>query len=63
MMQEVCNFSTCNVQGKRKLSVGVKFGNLPLEWQFLKQHHGVPNPLAHTYFGPRYHQKARILYS
>ena len=40
-------------QGKRKLSVDVDFRNVALPWQFLEKYHGVRNPLANTYFGPR----------
>merc|ERR1711962_1245538 len=38
--------------GKRKLQVQVEFGNVPLEWEYLNQYHGVRHPLAMTAFGP-----------
>merc|ERR1719370_191178 len=31
--------------GKRKLQVQVDFGNVPLEWEYLNQYHGVRHPL------------------
>merc|ERR1712200_91037 len=34
--------------GKRKLQVQVDFGNVPLEWEYLNQYHGVRHPLAMT---------------
>merc|ERR1719318_1442833 len=37
--------------GKRKLQVQVDFGNVPLEWEYLNQYHGVRHPLAMTAFG------------
>merc|ERR1719323_2229449 len=40
--------------GKRKLQVQVDFGNVPLEWEYLNQYHGVRHPLAMTVFGPKY---------
>merc|ERR1711928_15764 len=40
--------------GKRKLPVQVDFGNVPLEWEYLNQYHGVRHPLAMTAFGPKY---------
>merc|ERR1711962_1465949 len=40
--------------GKRKLQVQVVFGNVPLEWEYLNQYHGVRHPLAMTAFGPKY---------
>jgi len=40
--------------GKRKLQVQVDFGNVPLEWKYLNQYHGVRHPLAMTAFGPKY---------
>merc|ERR1712212_139628 len=40
--------------GKRKLQVQVDFGNIPLEWEYLNQYHGVRHPLAMTAFGPKY---------
>merc|ERR1719204_1444638 len=40
--------------GKRKLQVQVGFGNVPLEWEYLNQYHGVRHPLAMTAFGPKY---------
>merc|ERR1719494_239237 len=39
--------------GKRKLQVQVDFGNVPLEWEYLNQYHGVRHPLAMTAFGPQ----------
>merc|ERR1712029_1152388 len=40
--------------GKRKLQVQVDFGNVPLEWEYLNQHHGIRHPLSKTAFGPKY---------
>merc|ERR1719187_2368847 len=40
--------------GKRKLQVQVDLGNVPLEWEYLNQYHGVRHPLAMTAFGPKY---------
>merc|ERR1719193_2202089 len=40
--------------GKRKLQVQVDFGNVPSEWEYLNQYHGVRHPLAMTAFGPKY---------
>merc|ERR1719187_956903 len=40
--------------GKRKLTVSVNYGNIPLEYQFLQQYHGMPNPLSGTPLGPRF---------
>merc|ERR1711872_536702 len=40
--------------GKRKLQVQVDFGNVPLEWEYLNQYHGVRHPLTMTAFGPKY---------
>merc|ERR1719431_1526712 len=40
--------------GKRKLTVSVNYGNMPLEYQYLNQYHGFPNPLAGTPVGPRF---------
>merc|ERR1719320_551219 len=40
--------------GKRKLQVQVDFGNVPLEWEYLNQYHGVRHPLAMTAFGQKY---------
>merc|ERR1712240_863067 len=40
--------------GKRKFQVQVDFGNVPLEWEYLNQYHGVRHPLAMTAFGPKY---------
>merc|ERR550519_1818113 len=40
--------------GKRKLQVQVDFGNVPLEWEYLNQYHGVRHPLSITAFGPKY---------
>merc|ERR1719339_566114 len=34
--------------GKRKLTVSVNYGNMPLEYQYLNQYHGFPNPLVGT---------------
>merc|ERR1719309_920293 len=38
--------------GKRKLTVSVNYGNTPLEYQYLQQYHGMPNPLSGTPLGP-----------
>merc|ERR1719470_827692 len=40
--------------GKRKLTVSVNYGNMPLEYQYLNQYHGFPNPLVGTPMGPRF---------
>merc|ERR1712202_54790 len=40
--------------GKRKLTVSVNYGNTPLEYQYLNQYHGFPNPLSGTPLGPRF---------
>merc|ERR1719187_2088040 len=40
--------------GKRKLSVSVNYGNMPLEYQYLQQYHGFKNPLAGTPLGPSF---------
>merc|ERR1719285_1410265 len=40
--------------GKRKLQVQVDFGNVPLEWEYLNQYHGVRHPLSMTAFGSKY---------
>merc|ERR1712105_224890 len=40
--------------GKRKLTVSVNYGKMPLEYQYLNQYHGFPNPLAGTPLGPRF---------
>merc|ERR1719292_81402 len=40
--------------GKRKLTVSVNYGNMPLEYQYLNQYHGFPSPLAGTPLGPRF---------
>merc|ERR1719378_228547 len=40
--------------GKRKLSIQVNYGNVPLEYQYLNQYHGFPNPLANTPLGPKF---------
>merc|ERR1719342_1271871 len=40
--------------GKRKLQVQVDFGNVPLEWEYLNQYHGIRHPLSKTAFGPKY---------
>jgi len=37
--------------GKRKLTVSVNYGNMPLEYQYLGQYHGFPNPVAGTPLG------------
>jgi hypothetical protein len=39
--------------GKMKLQVQVEYGNIPLEWEFLNQYHGVMHPLANTHYGPK----------
>merc|ERR1719435_355043 len=40
--------------GKKKLQVQVDFGNVPLEWEFLNQYHGIQHPLAMTRFAQKY---------
>jgi len=40
--------------GKRKLTVSVNYGNIPLEYQYLQQYHGMPNPLSGTPLGSRF---------
>merc|ERR1719318_2484162 len=40
--------------GKRKLTVSVNYGNMPLEYQYPNQYHGFPNPLVGTPMGPRF---------
>merc|ERR1712168_513264 len=35
-------------------TVSVNYGNMPLEYQYLNQYHGFPNPLAGTPLGPRF---------
>merc|ERR550519_546427 len=40
--------------GKRKLSVQVNYGNMPLEYQFLQQYHGFKNPLVGTPLAHRF---------
>merc|ERR1719167_1446869 len=40
--------------GKRKLSIQVNYGKVPLEYQYLNQYHGFPNPLANTPLGPKF---------
>merc|ERR1719435_141741 len=40
--------------GKRKLQVQVDFGNVPLEWEYLNQYHGIQHPLAMTRFAQKY---------
>merc|ERR1719186_175851 len=40
--------------GKRMLTVSVNYGNMPLEYQYLNQYHGFPNPLSGTPLGPRF---------
>merc|ERR1740119_18633 len=35
----------------RKLTVSVDYGNMPLEYQYLGQYHGFPNPIAGTPLG------------
>merc|ERR1719369_2196106 len=39
---------------EKNLQVQVDFGNVPLEWEYLNQYHGVRHPLAMTAFGPKY---------
>merc|ERR1719305_183284 len=39
------------LMGKRKLTVSVDYGNMPLEYQYLGQYHGFPNPIAGTPLG------------
>merc|ERR550519_3096740 len=40
--------------GKRKLSVSVNYGNMPLEYQYLQQYHGFKNPLVGTPLAHRF---------
>merc|ERR1719186_359747 len=40
--------------GKRKLTASVNYGNIPLEYQYLQQYHGMPNPLSGTPLGPKF---------
>ena len=35
------------------VQVQVDFGNVPLEWEYLNQYHGVRHPLSMTAFGPK----------
>jgi hypothetical protein len=39
--------------GKRKLSLSVNYANIPLEYQYLNQYHGMPIPGAGTPLGDR----------
>merc|ERR1719192_840475 len=39
---------------QKQLQLQVDFGNVPLEWEYLNQYHGVRHPLAMTAFGPKY---------
>merc|ERR550519_3084923 len=39
---------------KKKLQVQVDFGNVPLEWEYLNQYHGIQHPLAMTRFAQKY---------
>merc|ERR1719319_604659 len=41
-------------QGKKKLQVQVDYGNVPLEWEYLNQYHGIQHPLAMTRFAQKY---------
>merc|ERR1712183_990524 len=36
------------------MGVSVNYGNMPLEYQYLNQYHGFPNPLSGTPLGPRF---------
>merc|ERR1719291_587300 len=39
-------------KGKRRLSVDVKYGSLPLEYQYLMNYHGFPTPYQGGYMNP-----------
>merc|ERR1712142_92059 len=40
--------------GRRKLTVSVNYANMPLEYQYLSQFHGFPNPVAGTPLGKKF---------
>ena len=40
--------------GRRKLTVSVNYANMPLEYQYLSQFHGFPNPVAGTPLGQKF---------
>ena len=39
--------------GKRKLTLSVNYANIPLEYQYLNQYHGMPIPGTGTPLGDR----------
>jgi len=46
--------------GKRKLTVKVSYGNIPLEYQYLHQFHGFPIPIQGTELGAMYGLTDRV---
>jgi len=46
--------------GKRKLTVHVTSNTVPLEYQYLSQYHGFPNPLAGTPWGSKVGQSPHL---
>merc|ERR1711931_181412 len=42
------------LMGRRKLTVSVNYANMPLEYQYLSQFHGFPNPVAGTPLGQKF---------
>eukprot|EP00088_Acartia_fossae_P010594 TRINITY_DN152_c0_g1_i6.p1 TRINITY_DN152_c0_g1~~TRINITY_DN152_c0_g1_i6.p1 ORF type:complete len:527 (-),score=147.29 TRINITY_DN152_c0_g1_i6:92-1618(-) len=42
------------LMGRRKLTVSVNYANMPLEYLYLSQYHGFPNPVAGTPLGKRF---------
>jgi len=42
------------LMGRRKLTVSVNYANMPLEYQYLSQFHGFPNPVAGTPLGKKF---------
>merc|ERR550519_279010 len=48
--------------GKRKLTVSVNYGNIPLEYQYLQQYHGMPNPLSGTPLGPKFGRRGGLAF-
>lgn len=40
--------------GRRKLTVSVNYANMPLEYLYLSQYHGFPNPVAGTPLGAKF---------
>jgi len=40
--------------GRRKLTVSVNYANMPLEYLYLSQYHGFPNPVAGTPLGKKF---------